>query len=356
MTSGVRKSYDDFVDLINEYGKNQYTILDKSDKFINTRSSLNIIHKKCNYIFSTSYKNIYDRKKIVCKRCKGIEPITFNKLKKSIEETNEYTVLSNLNDWKKNSNTTKVLVKHLVCGNEFYTSYSNFVGLKSRCRSCSQRKRHNSLITINDFKRIVKDKYGDEYTVISNEFKGKIKKLRIRHNSERCNFNEWMITPSHFIEQNCGCSICNKYPITVSTNNLTIMKILKDMNIKYISEYELCKNPKTGKWLIGDFYLEEYNLIIEYDGKQHFQKMFNDENKLNKQIERDIVKNDFLNKNDFNYIRIPYDVNKIDDIRLLLNFVIKTISSEGRFQKIIKPKTFNDYRKTHILCESSRVH
>lgn len=74
--------------------------------------------------------------------------------------------------------------------------------------------------------------------------------------------------------------------------------------------------------------------------------------KDNKQIERDIVKNDFLNKNDFNYIRIPYDVNKIDDISLLLNFVIKTISSEGRFQ----PKTFNDYRKTHILCESSRVH
>lgn len=70
--------------------------------------------------------------------------------------------------------------------------------------------------------------------------------------------------------------------------------------------------------MIFDFYIPEYNLIIEYDGEQHFKslKFFGGERRYIKQKEYDTVKNKYCKNKDINIIRISY---KDNIIRILKN-------------------------------------
>ena len=55
---------------------------------------------------------------------------------------------------------------------------------------------------------------------------------------------------------------------------LRIQQILDENQIVYIQEYKIkdCISP-IGNSLKFDFYLPEYNILIEYDGEQHFYPM-----------------------------------------------------------------------------------
>lgn len=67
------------------------------------------------------------------------------------------------------------------------------------------------------------------------------------------------------ITSSCGCKI-------ISHGEEKILKILKNANIKYETQYTFkdCINVKTSRKLRFDFYLPDYNCCIEYDGQQHF--------------------------------------------------------------------------------------
>jgi very-short-patch-repair endonuclease len=54
-----------------------------------------------------------------------------------------------------------------------------------------------------------------------------------------------------------------------------------------------------------DFWIENLNIIIEYDGEFHFQPIFG-ENLLNKVKLNDTIKNNFCKQNNIQLIRIPY--------------------------------------------------
>lgn len=100
---------------------------------------------------------------------------------------------------------------------------------------------------------------------------------------------------------------------------LKIINILKEMNINFYQEYtfDSCKSPK-GKFLKFDFYLPDYDILIEYDGEQHFQNngLFgasNAEEKLILQKEYDNIKNNWCINNNKKLIRISYkDYNNLD--------------------------------------------
>ena len=64
--------------------------------------------------------------------------------------------------------------------------------------------------------------------------------------------------------QSCGC--------IKSRGEAKIQKILRDNNIIFEPQktFESCKSPFSNLPLYFDFYLPQYNLLIEYDGEQHF--------------------------------------------------------------------------------------
>ena len=100
------------------------------------------------------------------------------------------------------------------------------------------------------------------------------------------------------------CECWKKYSIGVQK----IISILQKNNIKYEQEkkYDTCVSPKGFK-LPFDFYLPEYNILIEYDGEHHFKRAFGQsEEKLILQKQYDEIKNQWCKENNVKLIRIPY--------------------------------------------------
>jgi hypothetical protein len=67
-----------------------------------------------------------------------------------------------------------------------------------------------------------------------------------------------------------------------------------------------------------DFAIMENNnlkMLIEYDGKQHFEIAFDDEKSFTRTQIHDKMKNDFTKENDIPLCRIPYtEYERIPDI------------------------------------------
>lgn len=130
----------------------------------------------------------------------------------------------------------------------------------------------------------------------------------------------------------CECSCGNT--TYVSTSNLTrtneatiscgcakskgeekIIATLIQAQIPFITQkrFDTCVFPETNRHLVFDFYLPEQNILIEYDGEQHFHKVKNDRYGYEGIIARDNYKNQWCKENNIVLIRIPYtDYDKIN--------------------------------------------
>ena len=121
-----------------------------------------------------------------------------------------------------------------------------------------------------------------------------------------------------------GCPICAN-DLTVSKGERKIAKILKDKNIEYI----LHANPKFLEKLTYDFYIPQYNLAIEYNGRQHYEPVdfFGGESQFNKQVKRDCRKKELSIQNNITLIEIKYD-QEDNDLAKLQNLL--DVKSESR--------------------------
>lgn len=107
----------------------------------------------------------------------------------------------------------------------------------------------------------------------------------------------------------CGC--------LNSKGEAKIKQILEELKISFEKEYSFndCVSENNVP-LRYDFYLPDYNTLIEYDGKQHFECSgygWNTKENLNKIQKRDKVKNKYADKKGICLIRIPYtDLTKLN--------------------------------------------
>lgn len=110
-----------------------------------------------------------------------------------------------------------------------------------------------------------------------------------------------------------GCPICNE-----SKGEKTIKYFLDEWCVDYVQEktFDGCKNIQS---LYYDFYLPNNNLLIEYDGKQHYIPIdfFGGENALEQRKINDKIKNEFAKNNNINLLRISF--NDFNNIEVLLN-------------------------------------
>lgn len=104
-----------------------------------------------------------------------------------------------------------------------------------------------------------------------------------------------------------GCPACS-----MSKGERCILKILNNYNIPFLSQHTFKDCSYIGK-LKFDFYLPDHNILIEYDGEQHFFPVDfankGQEWAIQKyeQIKmRDKMKDDYCANNNIRLIRIPY--------------------------------------------------
>jgi phage FluMu protein Com len=136
------------------------------------------------------------------------------------------------------------------------------------------------------------------------------------HKCELCNKYEFDMRLSDFFSKhNYKCPKC-KILSTESRGIKEITEYLKDNQIEFEQEvsFEECVD-KT--YLPFDIYIESMNIIIEFDGQQHFKpyKYFGGEAKFKIRKKHDEIKNNFCKEYGINLLRISYK----DDIQEKLN-------------------------------------
>lgn len=214
------------------------------------------------------------------------------------------------------------------CGNEFVTRSDALKSGHTKSCGCLQKKKASEILTKRN-----KDLALD----LTNQRFGKLVALENTHKQTpggtallwKCvcdcgNYCE--ISSSRLVSgitQSCGC--------ISSHGEEKIQKILQENKIQFERQktFESCRVGNNHKARF-DFYLPDYNILIEYDGNVHYYANgygWNNKENLTKVKNNDKIKNEWCKNNNISLIRIPYfiyDTITIED--LLLNskyFIVK---------------------------------
>jgi hypothetical protein len=126
---------------------------------------------------------------------------------------------------------------------------------------------------------------------------------------------EFLQMPNAHLHMKNNCPYCN-----ISKGEDEVEKYLIKNDIEYIREHKFdkCFNPKTNKKLPFDFFIPKQNLIVEYQGEQHYKKTGHFEDRaggLEGLQYRDKIKKEFCYQEKINYIAISYkEFNNINTI------------------------------------------
>ena len=254
----------------------------------------------------------------------------------------------------------KILHKCLKCGYEF-TQTPHVILRSAVCPNCS-----NTINSTNKYKALLKERRPD--MEVLEEYQGGETKILHRHS---CGY-EYKIAPNHVLNNNKGgCKEC--YRKRRIKDELLFLEQMKNKPLKIIGRYQGVKrkitvscdrghiyeaNPSNllkgfgcalcaesgGEYLIKqylikhnidfiaqmtfddlkdkhklsyDFYLPKYNLLIEFQGKQHHKANTNwgGEQRLQYQIKHDKMKEQYAKMNGYELLCIwYYEQDKIESI------------------------------------------
>ena len=194
-----------------------------------------------------------------------------------------------------------------VCGYQWESTGSNLFKTVG-CRQCTLKRLRDSKIMSHE--QFVKDVYAinDSVTILG-QYNG-IKK----HILCKCNIcgREWN-PPAEHLREGTGCPICN-----VSKGEKNVAQFLNSMNIKYKHPYSFDDLLGTGgRKLSYDFYVTDYNILIECQGQQHEFAVdyWGGEKQFRKQIEHDKRKREYAKLHNIPLLEIWYwDFNNIESI------------------------------------------
>lgn len=111
-----------------------------------------------------------------------------------------------------------------------------------------------------------------------------------------------------------GGQVCSECCDNESIGEKKIKNYLKNNGINFKQEYWF-KDCRDTNPLPFDFYLPDQNIIIEFDGRQHFEETSHFTYSFETVKKHDEIKNKYCHENGIHLIRIPYTkANKIDEI------------------------------------------
>lgn len=310
-----------------------------------TKSEVENILKKYNYILIGDYKNINSLIRVKCKYG-HINNIYFRNFKNGIrcKECNDRGRLKDKegvfrsSDKKFSCGNKKLeysFVKNIIQGMGFEYLDPCYNGIKSKVKvkckqghiseirfdrlrnikKCPQCSKNEQMFTYQYVKGFIESK---GYKILSKKYNGCEKKLLL----SCANNHNFLCTFTNFKNANVRCPVCDN-----SKGEREIAYILNKNNINYISQYKF-ENCRDKKELPFDFYLVDFNIAIEFDGKQHFELVEIFKN-FKETIWHDILKNIYCEDNNIKLLRIPYwDFNDME--KIILNEINKI------------RKTFND--------------
>ena len=270
----------------------------------------NINHKPYKVSFG-NFKGRGKNKGTRCKQCYDENRFWSNEKIINFIEDKNYKVLEILDGYGQN---TKVKI---WCGNEnhkpYIVTFANFKGRSNRngtrCPECSLKKSSLS-----------KTKWTEDAIREYVENKGYvfIKIIEYKYNKSKiliwCGNDDhayWETRFDSFYYDKYRCPQCNE-----TKGEKSISDVLNKYNINFKSQYKF-NNCKSKRELPFDFYIPNLNIVIEYDGIQHYEiiKYFSGLDGFITTKIHDVIKTKYCEDNNIKLIRIPYwEYDNIENI------------------------------------------
>lgn len=247
-----RKTHNDFCKEVYSIVDNEYSVI---GNYVSSRQHIAIKHNICNTIWYITPDNF-----LRGYRCPSCQHRSYKKTTDEFKSEvysivgDEYIVLG---EYVKNTKPIEII--HNVCGTIYKVTPNNFLSKNRRCPECANNKKR----TKDQFILELKELGCDEYKLVG-DFVNTTTKVLLKH--KICG-NIWNVSPNDFINSNSRCPYCQN---NRSKGEQLIQKFFEDNGINYVVQkrFDDCKNIK---YLPFDFYIQDYNCCIEYDGRQHYE-------------------------------------------------------------------------------------
>ncbi|MGL4572652.1 MAG: hypothetical protein ACRCVJ_16485 [Clostridium sp.] len=207
--------------------------------------------------------------------------------------------LDKVNIYDIKANSTKFKTICLTCGRVYYKTITR---MKNNCGCYDCKKNAISMDKQWDIiTNICKD---ENLEIISKrkDFNDKYYKIKFKCKDHNKIFR---VTSYRFINKNSRCPLCKQ-----SVGESIISNYLDSVNVKF-------ETQKIYDGLLGvggfslryDFYIPHINLLIEFQGKQHYSRFSweSNDDALNKRREHDLRKKSYAIKNNINFLEIIYN-------------------------------------------------
>jgi hypothetical protein len=182
------------------------------------------------------------------------------------------------------------------------------------CRKCKGKKISDAnRDTQQEFENKSRRVHGNKYDYTKADYQGSKTKVIITCPIK--GHGDFEQTPNDHINKKAGCPICSE-----SKGEKFVASILDKLGVSYQRERRFHDCRGICNLLPFDFYIPEINTCIEYDGIQHYEPVFGEENFKRTQAS-DQAKNVYCEEKGINLIRIPYTMNFKD----IPSYIIKEI-------------------------------
>lgn len=205
-----------------------------------------------------------------------------------------------------------VIIICKICDEVFSQTPNNHLNVGHGCPSCSTTKK----LTTEEFKIKSKKVHGNKYDYSYTIYNRACNKVSIL--CKLCDKIFDQLPYNHF-GKGYGCPSCSS-----SKGEFKIREYLTKIGVTFSEQkrYIDCKLINT---LPFDFYIYDLNLLIEFDGKQHYETIehFGGEEEFITRQYCDELKNKYAHNNKIYLLRIPY--SKFNQIPELINYTLNII-------------------------------
>lgn len=215
------------------------------------------------------------------------------------------------------NNKTKVSITCSIHGDFLQTPSDHLMGYG--CPSCAKSKNR---FTTAEFVQLARKVHGNAYSYTKTQYTNNSTKVTItcpRH-------GDFMQTPNAHTSRGQGCKKCK----TSKGENQIYTWLTNHGITNFIAEktFDGCVSPKGVK-LRFDFFIPTYNMLIEYDGEQHFAPVgFGRNMSAEEQQEKfeltmlhDTIKTKYAEDNKITLLRIRFDENVYEKLTSQFNQV-----------------------------------
>lgn len=230
---------------------------------------------------------------------------TYLKLKSKCE-FNGYTLLTDREDYF----GTRSYVKFICNKHGEQVMLADNIINGHKCIKCSYENRGKQCrYDVNTVEQKINAVNGNKLLNKSDYINSTYKNLKVLCGI--CGTNTFITSLDDYFNHNTNrCRKCSK---SESVGELLISKVLDEYNIVYERQKKF-SDCTFKRQLPFDFYLTEYNTLIEFDGQQHYNPIYGN-NTLMQVQERDCIKDNYCKTKNIKLIRIPYwDRDNIEKI------------------------------------------